>query len=279
MEENWGPIRKVAMSVYKNPSICAVAICLVATAVPSALADLLPNGSFENVTAGTFASWAYMPGTTGGLVATASTSPSVLDGTYSAAIQHGSTNGGRLWQQVSSTGATDFMWECDFAVLPISSGSRTLSVLTYSDTLDSGNLSANNVDSIRVNASNQLEFYSLGWHNTGLTALVTPDTGTLLEFDGETPVMNHLTFVASGYGTADQGFTITLNGASSSDSGAVSNNAIRYFAFAGHLSTADYVVDNASFAIIPEPSVFALFACGIWTLLAPLRRRRRQTHL
>lgn len=64
------------------------------------MANLITNGDFESVTAGQFDAWSYNGA---GAVAAVSTSPSVIDGIYSAELLSGITDGGVLYHKVSNT--------------------------------------------------------------------------------------------------------------------------------------------------------------------------------
>ncbi|MBN2295993.1 MAG: hypothetical protein JXM70_26410 [Pirellulales bacterium] len=230
------------------------------------MADLVINGDFESVTGGTFDSWTYG---SAGSATDYNTAP--LAGSHTANVVAGDN---AIWQQVSLDGLTDFSWELDYASLPFSSGSRSLHVTTYKT--DPSDLFNGNVDSIRLTSTGELQYHNgAGWVNTGLLSNLTPDTGTLLVFDGETPVLNHLKFVASGYGSPEQVISLTLNGSTyTSPAGqtSVMNAAPEYFVLLGLLSASDYLVDNVTF-VVPEPSVLMILVAGGLSLLACSRRK------
>ncbi len=252
------------MFVPKVSFLCLVIFCFVAATGSQVMAELIVNGDFESVTEGTFDSWSYSSAAAGSIAAVP------IDGAYSANIVAGS---GQLWQQVSETGLEDFSFELDFAVLPFSSGSRSLHVATYAS--DPGNPHSGNIDSVRVTPTNELQVYAGGWANTGMFANTTPDTGTPLVFDGETPVVNHLECIGTGYGTAEQSIIVTLNGETYSSSGSgVIEAEVKYFALLGFTCGADYLVDNVSF-VVPEPSVFMMLVGGGLGLLSCTRRKRK----
>ena len=142
-------------------------------------------------------------------------------------------------------------------MLPFETGSRSLHATTY--LTEPSNPYSGNIDSIRVVTSGQIQYHNgSGWIDTGLFADLTTDMGTPTVFDGETPVMNHLAFVGSGYGSGEQSISLTLNGNTYTSPGgqtSVMNATPKYFALIGLASASDYLVDNVSFAAgsTPDP--------------------------
>ena len=237
------------MCMSRFVSVALVSICLGLVAGAAVAEEAILNGDFEAVTAGAFDSWVY--GSTG---AAGDYNTAALAGSHSASITAGDN---AIWQTVSEDGLTDFSWELDFAVLPFTTGSRSLHATTYFT--EPSNPYSGNIDSIRVVASGQIQYHNgSGWVDTGLFPSLTTDTGTPLVFDGETPVLNHLEFVGTGYGTGSQSISLTLNGnAYTSPDGrtSVMNATPKYFALIGLASASDYLVDNVSFTAgsAPDP--------------------------
>jgi len=222
-------------------------------------AKLIRNGDFEAVTAGAFDSWKSSPGSG---VASASTAPTVIGGKRSAKLH---SRGGSLLQTVSTEGIRHFAMELDLAVLDNPAiGARSFSIATYSTTGVSHS-GADNIDSVRVftTAANRHEiqvYGNGGFQNTGLLVKATPDIRDNLRFDdGETPVVNHLKIVGTGYGTANQIVTITLTGGQKSGSftrrfcHVGTNAAVKQIGLYSAGSTADWLVDNLSFEPHPAP--------------------------
>ncbi|MBL7042353.1 MAG: PD40 domain-containing protein [Pirellulaceae bacterium] len=222
------------------------------------MAGRIVNGDFEAVTGGELDSWTSSPGSG---VASASVAPTVVGGKHSAKLAAG---GGLLWQTVSTDGIRHFAIEMDFAVLDTASTDvRSFSVVTYSTAGGSHN-GSDNIDSIRVytTAANrqEIQIYDKGgFQNTGLFAKATADIKGDLRFDdGETPVVNHLKIVGTGYGTASQAVTITLTGGEKSGSYkrrlcyVGTNSAVKDVGLYSAGSAADYLVDNLS--IEPQPA-------------------------
>ncbi len=223
------------------------------------VAQRIANGDFEAVTAGAFDSWASSPGSG---VASVSETPTVVGGNYSAKMVAG---GGLLSQTVSTDGIRHFAMEMDFAVLDaVSTGVRSLSVVTYS-TAGGSHSGSDNIDSIRVYTTpgnrHQIQVYSRsGFQDTGLFVKPTPDLHRDRRFDdGETPVVNHVKIVGTGYGTANQAVTITLAGGETSGSYTQrlcyvgTNSPVKDVGLYSAGSSADYLVDNVSFMPQPAP--------------------------
>ena len=240
-------------------SVCVVVVSLAAATGLPVMAQRIANGDFEAVTARAFDSWTTTPGSG---VASASAAPTVLGGISSAKLAAG---GGFLLQTVDTDGIRHFAMELDFAVLDTASiGVRSLGVVTYS-TEGVAHSGSDNIDSIRVytTAANrhEIQVYDKGeFQNTGLFVKATDDIGADLRFDdGETPVVNHLRIVGTGYGTAGQTVTITLTGGETS--GACTrrlcyvgtNAAVKQIGLYSAASAADYLVDNLSFEPRPAP--------------------------
>ena len=216
-----------------------IAVGSIANAAePPSAKESLVNGHFESLADEKFQGWRYFkdkPATP--------YQPGLTDRGHAVRIV---SKGGLITQRVSEMGAVDFTWKLDFAVLPFS-GTRSLHIGTYGDDPSSDPYHANNVDSIRVAESGELQFHHGGWVGTGLFVKPTADTGKKGSFDGETPIINHLEFAGTDYGTNSQGFTVTLNGKKFNGNGAVMSAAPKYFALLGFLSDADYLVDNITF--------------------------------
>lgn len=239
-------------------------VCMVVAGIATAsgspvLARQIANGDFEAVTSGTFDSWTSSPESG---VASASAAPTIVGGKYSAKLAAG---GGLLWQTVSADGIRHFAVEMDFAVLDTAlTDVRSFSVVTFS-TANGSHSGAENIDSIRVytTAANrhEIQIYDKGgFQNTGLFVKATPDLKGDLRFDdGETPVVNHLKIVGTGYGTASQAVTITLTDGEKSGSYTRrfcyvgTNSAVKDVGLYSAGSAADYLVDNVSFKPQPAP--------------------------
>ena len=247
------------MSSSRVLSVWVLAANVAAAADSPAIAQLIANGGFEAVAAGAFGSWTRSPGLG---IASASVAPTVLSGKCSARLAAG---GGLLSQTVSTDGIRHFVMEMDFAVLatPLT-GVRSLSVVTYS-TAAGSHSGSDNIDSIRVYTAaanrHEIQVYDKGrFQSTDLLVKATPDIHGDLRFDdGESPVVNHLRIVGTGYGTAGQVVTITLSGGERSGSCTRrscyvgTNSAVKDIGLYSAASSADYLVDNLSFEPQPAP--------------------------
>jgi hypothetical protein len=233
-------------------------VSLAATGSP-VMSQRIANGDFEAVTAGAFDSWSATPGSG---VASLSAAPTVIGGDHSARLL---ARGGSLLQTVGADGIRHFAVEMDFAVLDTAStGVRSLGVVTYSTT-DTSHSGSDNIDSIRVftTAANrhEIQVYDKGgFRNTGLFVKATTDVNGDLRFDGgETPVVNHLKIIGTGYGTASQTVTISLTGGEKSGTCTRrlcyvgTNAAVKQIGLYSAGSSADYLVDNLSFKPQPAP--------------------------
>ena len=248
--------RYVVMSRIR--SVCLIAVAIAMLAGPSTLAQQIVNGDFETTASGTLASWTTTPRAS---AASPTAKPTVLGGASSARLLAG---GGFLLQTVSAEGVPHYAMEMDFAILDTASaGIRSLSIVTYS-AAEPKPKSSDNIDSIRVYSTSnrhEIQLYDKGrFKNTGLYAKATPDIHGDLRFDdGETPVVNHLKIVGTGYGTSSQAVTISLS--SGKTSGSVTrrfcyvgtNAPVKQVGFYSAASAADYVIDNVTFKPHPAP--------------------------
>ena len=238
--------------------IVSAVVCPVCAA--GAVAGLIENGDFESVTGGKFDSWTYTAGKT---VADASTAPAVLEGTYSARLIPGLTDGGFLNQTVSTAGLSDFKVDFDFAVLPGVNGQRTLGIASNGDVA--------NVAVYYTASGAELHFYSgSSWLPTGLLVDTTSNWG-------ETPAINHLTLEGTDYGTQDASLVVTLTGGVVDGTYTNTSNGskaagLSTFGFFGHYRDTAFLVDNVS--VVPEPSTGVLLAMVLAGLLGCIRRRR-----
>ena len=247
---NWYPVtkRKAEETVIGS----ANADSLIGT-------ELVANGDFEKSEKGTFDAWTSNPKPG---VASPSAAPTVIGGDSSAKLAAG---GGFLLQSVSTHSIRHFALELGFAVLDTAStGVRSFGVLTYS-TEGVTHSGPDNIDSIRVFTTaakrHEIQVFDNGnFQNTGLLVKATPDIREDLRFDdGETPVVNHLRIVGTGYGTASQTVTITLTGGQKSGTYTRrlcyvgTNAAVKRIGLYSGRSAADYLVDNLSFEPQPAP--------------------------
>lgn len=247
------------MFPYRILLACMLVASVAAATGSPAIGQRIENGDFEAVTDGAFDSW--VPSPTSGVVSV-STTPTALGGDSSARLAAG---GGSLLQSVCTDGVSHFAIEMDIAVLDTpSTGVRSFGLVTYS-TEDLAHSGADNIDSIRVFTTapnrHEIQIYDKGgFQNTGLFVKATDDIDGDLRFnDGETPVVNHLKIVGTGYGTASQVVTITLTG------GETNGAHTRRFCYVGTnapakqiglysaSSAADYLVDNLSIVAVPAP--------------------------
>jgi hypothetical protein len=202
-----------------------------------------------------------------------------------------------MWQQFSVAGMSDFQIDLDLAFLDVGTTTdREFSLMTYAA---NGTTIVDNVAVYRANlVSNNhiLEYYGttasttnqnfiyshsadpiIGWQFANVT---TPDVNVAKTFDGETPVLNHLTLVGTGYGTPDYSLKITLNGVdwtlTNHLRGSTNNNLpISYIGFFGRSGTidGDFLVDNV--AVIPEPGSIVLLVTGLIGLVCYAWRRQK----
>jgi len=174
-----------------------VGACVLAA---PAQASLIQNGNFEQVSGSTFTGWTYMG--TGASVENSS----VISGTYSAEIVGPIPTGSGLIQSFTEQ-LSSFVFECDFAVFPVTSN-RSMNILLYYHPTD------NRMINLRVGPNNILQAYNgSAWQNLGsLTALTTADTGTPGVWDGETPKVNHLMVLGYLSPTGGSSYDVILNG-------------------------------------------------------------------
>lgn len=236
------------------------------------MAELITNGDFESIDAGKFTGWTYSNSSG---TAAVSTAPTVIEGTSSARVLYGATNGGFLDQTVSAAGLSDFQIELDFAVLNVTtSGLRTLGMRSNDDVA--------NVCVYYTASGAQLYFYTgSSFVPTPLFVSATADLGTARSFaNNESPVTNHLKLVGRDYGTSSATLTVTLaggavNGTYTATSTPSKTKTLSTFGFFGVYRDAEFLVDNVSVKAIPEPSALAMIAGGLCMLLACARRRKR----
>ena len=180
--ENPGLPAATAMSTSKMLFVCLVVVSAAAAAGSPVKTQLIANGGFETVAAGTFDSWTSSPGSG---VASASAAPTVIGGSHSARLLAG---GGSLLQTVSTDGIGNFAMELDFAVLDTAStGLRSFGIVTYS-AAGVAHSGSDNIDSIRVYTTpanrHQIQVYGDGgFQDTGLFVKATPDINGDLKFD------------------------------------------------------------------------------------------------
>lgn len=233
---------------------------------------LIFNGNFETASGDPlkFNNWTYK-GTVPDSAAIVQTD-SVITGARSAEIVRGSS---RTMEQQAAEALATFAFEMDFAVFPVAGDARSMNVL-----LREGASASSRTMNMRVGANGQLQVYDGSgstWQAIGsLAANTTPDTGSLLEWSGEAPVMNHLKIVGYLSDPNDRYYNVTLNGSSVYGlqwfSG-ISPATISYIQFNGASSASNWLVDNVSFGV-PEPSSTAMLAAVLLLALAPWRRRQ-----
>lgn len=244
-----------------------------------AQASLIQNGNFESVTNDKFDFWTYVG--SGAYVE----SSEVISGSHSAGILKG--GGASYIYQSPSEAISAFVFECDFAVFPVpENGNRSLNVLLFYHPTE------NRMINLRVGPNNILQAYDgSGWQPLisvvgPLTARTTTDIGNDGIWNGETPVVNHL-MVLGWLGSSTPTYDVILNGISVSgisyfQGGTPSSpyNTIYQVRFQGSSSDKNWLVDNAVFMRIPEPSTGVLLGVGGLLGLAGLFwRRRRQKPL
>jgi hypothetical protein len=286
------------MSTLRMLSMC-LAMCLVATMGSPVMAELV-NGNFESVTAGKFDGWEAKDKISNPTYTayTVATSPMNIAGTNSARIiSYGKSTGdsasaGTMWQKFDVAGLADFKIDCDLAFLDVGTTSdREFSLLTYAA---DGTTIVDNVAVYRAN-SNPNSTHILEYNGTtaGSTTQswlynsinwqfgnVTTNVNVAKTFDGETPAVNHLTMLGSGYGTANYSLKITFNDVNwtlTNHLRAATNNdkAISYIAFFGRSGTidGDFLVDNVT--VTPEPGSIVLVVTGLIGLLCYGWRRQK----
>lgn len=244
-------------------------------AVSSAEAGFIVNGDFESVSGGEFTSWDYR---TGGDAL--DETDSVISGSHTAELVKGVDS---IEQGFSSALLSDYQVDLDFACFPVVGGTRSFHFAAFASSGEEGETDDAFI-TLRANASNQLEVLnnSVQWQSVGaLTINTTTDTGTADVWDGEDPVVNHLTIA----GHVDENgmlYDVTLNGTtvsgmtayygSAPDATSVLNN-VRLFASA---SSANWLADNVSVVTtVPEPNTITLLVFGAMGLLAYAWRKRR----
>ena len=217
------------------------------------------NGDFESVTGSTFDNWT----TNGPSSYTVATSPMNIDGTNSARVLGPGTNAGMLKQQFDVNGLSDFQIDFDFAFLASGTpNTREFALLTYAGTtvVDSLGMWSSAAGTARIiqywgtTATNPVraQLYST---NPWMFGTETPNINVVKTFDGETPAVNHLTMVGTGYGTENYSLEITIDAPGSpgyvgprvwtlTDHLRASNHAINTIAFYGAGSSGDFIVDN-----------------------------------
>ncbi len=244
--------------------LCRHVLCLAFVGgvfVVPAQASLIANGDFESVTAGKFDSWTYSASG-----AAAVESQSVISGKYSAEIARSDTLS--YLQQYPSASISDFVFECDFAVFPIT-------VPTKDRSMNIQFFYGNGFINLRVGPNNYLQAYDGStWRTLNsvlgpLTAQTTTDTGTLLVWDGETPVKNHL-MVLGHLASTGSTYDVILNGVPSMGISYFQNGSpnaqyhtLSHIWLVGQPPTdANWLVDNVALMRIPEPSTALLLATG-----------------
>jgi hypothetical protein len=239
----------------------------------SASGGFISNGNFETASGDPleFTHWSYhaASGTEPNTAAVVQ-ADSVISGNRSAEIVR---SGARSIEQQAAEALATFAFEMDFAVFPVTGNNRSMNVL-----LREGASASSGVMNLRVAANGQLQVYDTSggtWQAIGsLAANTTTDTGSLLEWNGEDPVMNHLEVVGYLSDPSDRYYHVTLNGSSVYGlrwfSG-TSPAAISYIQLNGASSASNWLVDNVFFGV-PEPSSTAMLAMVLLLALAPWRR-------
>ena len=272
------------MSKLRIITACT-AICLTVTMCSAAMAQLM-NGNFESVTGGTFDGWT----TTVTPTYTVATSPMNIGGTNSARLlKSGTTGAGYMQQQFDVDGLSDFQIDFDFAFLWGGVSKREFSVFTYA-----GSTIVDNVSMYSTTGTGHVIQYwgTLPGGTTPTQAIsgtpwllgdVTTDIGSDKIFNGETPDVNHVTLVGSGYGTEDYSLEITIDSVErgtisrtlTGHLGAGNNLAIDTISFNGALGASDIILDNVSVVEVPEPGTIVLLLTGLVGLVCSVWRRQK----
>ena len=155
------------------------------------------NGDFEAYADGThFDAWSITQNL-------AVQTQSVISGTASAEIlNQGATE---VPHQMIQNVGSEWTFEMDFGAFDVISGGMGMNfAVMYSST---GQIN------IRMTEGGQLQAYSQGegWQDLNLFANTTVDSGTYLDWDGETPVVNHIE-VNGHYEAESPYYDLTLNG-------------------------------------------------------------------
>jgi hypothetical protein len=249
-----------------------------------AAAELITNGTFESVSGGTFTGWSYFNNNSA--VAKNQTG-SVIAGSHSAEIVSG--NLAAIYQSYGSlAGNTTYQFSLDFSVFACtSSAGRTFNVAVLTNATSGSNYVGIN---LRVGAADNGVTQAFQYYN-GSSWLAVPGLATIYTTDntanstwgsGTTPAVNELTVTLHwNTSVSDSTYDITLNGQTTSAPlstfVAVGTYTLgNLIAFQSYNGVSNYLVDNVSVSVVPEPNSLALLAVASLGLIALSRWKRRK---
>ncbi|MDY0170336.1 MAG: hypothetical protein RBS80_27575 [Thermoguttaceae bacterium] len=258
------------MTRFLAPIACLLLVGLGAYPAP---AGLIANGNFESVSGDPlkFDGWTYDDATR--FTVQSRPGGSVISGNYSAEIVRGNVH--NLYQTPSEA-VSSFIFNMDFAVFP-NTGDRTMNTQLWWAAGGASDIAVQ----LRVGSDNRLQAYDGGaWRNIGtLAADTTVDTGTPNVWNGEEPVVNHLSIVGH-FGATAPYYDVTLNANTVSNlqffqSTVPAGATVGPIRFQANNGASNWLVDNVSF--VPEPSGAAMLGALVLFALAPWRRRHSET--
>lgn len=255
-------------------SVFSVAVTLALAMISQASGELITNGTFESVsTAGTFTSWTYATST-----AAVDLNSHVIAGANSAEIIKGITAGGIYQSFGSLASGQTYQLSLDFSVLKCNTtGDRTFNMLLLGNTTSGVNMRVSTTDNGATQVLQVFDQVSSWKTITGLgnVAYTSGAWGTA------TPVVNTLAITLHwNTSVSDWTYDITLNGIASKgwkyyQEGLGGWCGIHSVGFQAGTAESNYLVDNVSVSVVPEPNTAMLLVAAGISLMAYAWRRRK----